>query len=503
MPVNDFKAFATGENANVLSQEEYEELEALGGGFQSGIARSEQLNKVWRQASIIASVVARFMAEKSGDDVKDDGDLEKLQESLLKALLNNATTQLDGRYLKAASNLADLTSVEAARGNMELKGAALLDVGTASGTVAAGNDSRIVNAAQRGNNLSDLTDKGVALNNINAVSRATTINGRALTGNINVTSQDIFNGQAIQIPSGANLNSYQTPGIYFQPANANAAAGSNYPEAQAGTLLVFKNAGVTQIYIVYNTSRIYSRSIYSTGSWTGWAKDYNSLNKPSAGDVGALSIIGGALSGQLNVASIGAGSYASQYNVGAPLMLTASKNETSSTFWPMIKQKLTTSGSKPYSYVVSTGALTAVSENISWIVHIKGSAGQECSLKFSAQNGGRLTLSEQVIPGNYGNFDARYQAKNTASKAVNGWHKDTTTGVITQWGYVAPGWAGFAKINFPIAFPSTCTNVLVSITGDGGESKANYSSVQKGSVSRTGAAIGYDKGGAYWTAKGY
>jgi hypothetical protein len=301
MPVNDFKAFATGENANVLSQEEYEELEALGGGFQSGIARSEQLNKVWRQASIIASVVARFMAEKSGDDVKDDGDLEKLQESLLKALLNNATTQLDGRYLKAVSNLADLTSVEAARGNMELKGAALLDVGTASGTVAAGNDSRIVNAAQRGNNLSDLTDKGVALNNINAVSRVTTINGHALTGNINVTSQDIFNGQAIQIPSGANLNSYQTPGIYFQPANANAAAGSNYPEALAGTLLVLKNAGVTQIYIVYNTSRIYSRSIYSTGSWTGWAKDYNSLNKPSAGDVGALPLGGGTITGSLTV----------------------------------------------------------------------------------------------------------------------------------------------------------------------------------------------------------
>ncbi|WP_435945875.1 hypothetical protein [Dryocola sp. BD586] len=49
MPVNDFKAFATGELANVLSQPEYEDLEALGTGFQSGIARSEELNKVWRQ----------------------------------------------------------------------------------------------------------------------------------------------------------------------------------------------------------------------------------------------------------------------------------------------------------------------------------------------------------------------------------------------------------------------------------------------------------------------
>lgn len=132
MPVNDFKAFATGENANVLSQAEYEELDAVDAGFQSGIARSEQLNKVWRQASTIAAVVAGFIADKSGNDVVDNGDTEALEASLLKALLNNSTSQLDGRYLKSASNLADVGNTAAARGNLGLGNLALKNSLTAA-----------------------------------------------------------------------------------------------------------------------------------------------------------------------------------------------------------------------------------------------------------------------------------------------------------------------------------------------------------------------------------
>ncbi|HGN1344255.1 TPA: pyocin knob domain-containing protein, partial [Pseudomonas aeruginosa] len=94
---------------------------------------------------------------------------------------------------------------------------------------------------------------------------------------------------AISIGANQNLNNYKTAGIYFQPANSNATANLNYPEAMAGTLIVLKNAGITQLYYVYNTSRIYSRSQYGTGNFTPWAKEFNSQNKPTAGDVGAYS----------------------------------------------------------------------------------------------------------------------------------------------------------------------------------------------------------------------
>ncbi|WP_336196125.1 phage tail protein [Enterobacter hormaechei] len=104
---------------------------------------------------------------------------------------------------------------------------------------------------------------------VGAVPGGRKVNGRALTDDINVTSQDIFNGQAIGL-STEDLNTLKTPGIYYQPANANTSAARHYPENNAGTLVVYKNAGVTQVYRVYNSSRSYTRSQYSTGAWTAW-----------------------------------------------------------------------------------------------------------------------------------------------------------------------------------------------------------------------------------------
>ncbi|WP_332126364.1 tail fiber protein, partial [Escherichia coli] len=75
MAKNDFKAFATDRNANVMSQEEWEALPALLSGFTAGKASSAQVNKAIRQASFIAAALAQYTANKSGLDVLDDGDL--------------------------------------------------------------------------------------------------------------------------------------------------------------------------------------------------------------------------------------------------------------------------------------------------------------------------------------------------------------------------------------------------------------------------------------------
>ncbi|SPT64886.1 pyocin knob domain-containing protein [Aeromonas salmonicida] len=83
-----------------------------------------------------------------------------------------------------------------------------------------------------------------------------------------------------------DLNTIVTPGVYAQNANANTSAALNYPENNAGTLTVTVAAGPQQRYHVYNSSRVYTRAQYSTGAFTSWARDYNTLNKPSADDVG-------------------------------------------------------------------------------------------------------------------------------------------------------------------------------------------------------------------------
>lgn len=75
MPVNNFKPFATAANANVMAQADWEALPALLSGFMAGKASSAQVNKAIRQASFIAAALAQYTANKSGQDVLDNGDL--------------------------------------------------------------------------------------------------------------------------------------------------------------------------------------------------------------------------------------------------------------------------------------------------------------------------------------------------------------------------------------------------------------------------------------------
>lgn len=69
----------------------------------------------------------------------------------------------DKRYLRRAQNLSDLNDPKEARDNLELGNSATRDVGTETGMVAAGDDSRITGALQKENNLSDLSDTSEAL----------------------------------------------------------------------------------------------------------------------------------------------------------------------------------------------------------------------------------------------------------------------------------------------------------------------------------------------------
>ncbi len=92
--------------------------------------------------------------------------------------------------------------------------------------------------------------------------------------------------------------------------------------------------------------------------------------------------------------------------------------------------------------------------------------------------------------------DNRYQQKNTASKAGNGWFKDTSTGVIIQWGYLGNASAG---LTFPISFPSACTSITIT----NAYTRADYSISLK-SLSAAGATFNSENNGVmYWTAIGY
>ncbi|HEO8956814.1 TPA: hypothetical protein QIF34_001557 [Enterobacter hormaechei subsp. steigerwaltii] len=159
--------------------------------------------------------------------------------------------------------------------------------------------SKIPDALLKKNNLSDLADKVLALANIGGVPKTLKVNGNALSKDINIPPSDIFRFSE-SIGSSADLNNYTEPGLYFQPMNAQAQTGKNYPEANAGSLEVYKHAGVTQIYRIYSSSRSYIRTMYG-GAWSAWTKQYDAANKPSPADIGAVNKGGDTMSGTLKV----------------------------------------------------------------------------------------------------------------------------------------------------------------------------------------------------------
>ncbi len=96
---NDFKAFSIGNNANIVSQEAYEESRSLKTGFPPSEITIHLLNKVLRQSSTISSVVANFIATQSGNDILDDGDIAKLITQLNRALEQKITTTVPSASL--------------------------------------------------------------------------------------------------------------------------------------------------------------------------------------------------------------------------------------------------------------------------------------------------------------------------------------------------------------------------------------------------------------------
>ena len=99
--------------------------------------------------------------------------------------LGIATTAFyDGRYLQSANNLSDVPNKATARNNLGLGNSAILNVGTVAGTIAAGDDSRIVNATPNarqivaGNGLTGggnlTTDRTIALGTPSTVTATST-----------------------------------------------------------------------------------------------------------------------------------------------------------------------------------------------------------------------------------------------------------------------------------------------------------------------------------------
>ncbi|MCC8420020.1 phage tail protein [Photorhabdus thracensis] len=158
---NDFKAFSISDNANVASQEKYEDSQNLQMGFPLENITTHVLNKALRQSSTIASVVANFIATQSVDDVLDDGDIAKLTAQLNRALEQKITAEIPSASLSQ-------------KGTVQLT-----DIFGDSDTLAVTQKlaQEIINSLRE-----NIDDK---------VPNSRKINGKALTEDINLNASDV------------------------------------------------------------------------------------------------------------------------------------------------------------------------------------------------------------------------------------------------------------------------------------------------------------------------
>ncbi|MCC8421489.1 phage tail protein [Photorhabdus thracensis] len=114
MAKNEFLTFGMAEGANVLSNDEYAALAARVNGFSAGVAKSRELNKAWRQSSIITHILADFIAKESGNDVLDNGNIDALKSNLALAIKNALPEVRDATLTEKGiiqlSNATDSTS---------------------------------------------------------------------------------------------------------------------------------------------------------------------------------------------------------------------------------------------------------------------------------------------------------------------------------------------------------------------------------------------------------
>lgn len=140
----------------------------------------------------------------------------------------------------------------------------------------------------------DLARQAIPAVGVTSVGSGTGLSGGTITSTGTLSISAAYSPNTSTSLGTADLNATTTPGFYHQTSNANATSARNYPTTSAGNLQVYRDAGVTQRYNVYNTGATYVRNYYSS-SWTAWTRvDYRSHSHTWESLTGTIGTIPGA-----------------------------------------------------------------------------------------------------------------------------------------------------------------------------------------------------------------
>lgn len=214
-----------------------------------------------------------------------------------------------------ARTLLDDDTAAGMRATLGLGDVATLNIGTVAGTVAAGNDTRIVNALQKGNNLSELTNVPTARTNLGLGTAATqtvtvnsvdaTLNRLLKVGDFGLGLQGVLVGDIDALTnSGTGFYRLGTP-YTGSPVTGSACTVIHQSYDNERTQFAFLEGNTTV--------RKFARK-YSGGVWGAWVEFYHTGNTQAIADQVTTNVqpvlntkvnkAGDVMTGQLGVPSL-------------------------------------------------------------------------------------------------------------------------------------------------------------------------------------------------------
>lgn len=383
------------------------------------------------------------------------------------SVLNPLEIYLGSRYLQKDQNLSDVPDKALARHSLQLGNSATLNVGTTANTVAAGDDSRITGAMQKSQNGGDIPDKKQFVRNIGTVTSTTIALGEPGWFKIaTVVMPQSTSTAVIKLYGGSGYN----VGLFEQAAISELVlrAGNGSPVGITATLWRRSPAAANEVawvntsgdtYDIYINIGRYAYWLIAQYDYTGNANVtlhstpeyssvqpgnstsgqtytlYNSLMKPTAGDVEALSVNGGRLNGALGIGTD---------NALGGNSIVLGDNDTGIKWISDGVFGLYANGAQ-VGYIDPAG-LHLNSEGL----HVGGARmSSDGNIWGTRWNASGQWLWDAIV----GQLNTR-APRNTASLAVNGWFRDASTGWIFQWGITPFSGNTTITVSLPIPFPS-------------------------------------------------
>ncbi|ECX7563820.1 shikimate transporter [Salmonella enterica] len=315
----------------------------------------------------------------------------------------------------------------------------------------------------------------------NAVPATRRVNNKPLSGDITLSAADVraISADAVgEITDNSTMASANTPG-WWRVAVSNSDTVTDFPTYPDGSklysygyMLVEKIGEVWLQHYYAHMGANAKRQDWGTEPNTSrpWIIDYNTANKPSAGDVGALPITGGRLNGSLGIGTdnaLGGNSIVFGDNDtglkqnGDGILDIFANNQHTVRVAPgemIVLGAIRAGNGKKLSLTSTNNSALNAGFNL-WgdggnrptVIELGDDQGWHLYSQRNTDGSIQFVVNGQVIPDNYGNFDARYLSSGnvyTKGESDNRYVQNIQRG--------APVWPGKVDEYGPAEAPAGC-----------------------------------------------